>query len=50
MSDAEARKVIAIMCMADSGCSNCVGELLDQFKKEFPQFAELAERAKTEGW
>ena len=38
MNIEEARKIAAIVGTADDGCSSCVGDLVDQLGRDFPQF------------
>jgi hypothetical protein len=38
MKREEALKVARVLGTADHGCCNCVGALLDEITKEFPEF------------
>ena len=40
----QAIKFIKILETADGGCSYCVVDLLERFKKGFPQYKELVEQ------
>lgn len=41
MNEEEAKKVIGILKCADGGCEFCVNDLLELFKKQFPEFKHL---------
>ena len=41
MTRDEAMRIIAIMATADGGCPCCVGGLIRQFDKAFPEFRDL---------
>jgi len=42
MKISEAITVMKIMATADNWCSQCGPNLIDQFTKAFPQFADIA--------
>lgn len=48
MTKIDAQAVAAILLKADNGCPVCTKALLELFCKQFPEHAELAERAHRE--
>jgi len=48
MTPEDAEKVIQILLKADGGCPYCVGDMLQNFGDEFPEFQALAIKAFNE--